>query len=63
MFVFRSAEPADIEAEAKDAASAGEKVVNVRLYVEHANDAAKATYSRLGFCDAGYNVMEMPKEA
>jgi len=49
MFVFRRAEPADIEAASMEAASTGEKVVNVRLYVEHANDAAKATYCRVGF--------------
>ncbi len=35
-------------------------VVNARLYVEYANDAAKATYRKIGFVDAGYEVMEMP---
>ena len=34
--------------------------VNVRLYVEQHNEAARATYSRLGFKSAGYEVMEMP---
>jgi len=43
-----------------EVASVEGDVVNVRLYVEHANEAAKATYRRLGFCDAGYQVMEMP---
>lgn len=37
-------------------------VVNVRLYVEHANEAAKAVYGKLGFKNAGYEVMEMPFE-
>jgi ribosomal protein S18 acetylase RimI-like enzyme len=43
----------------ESAASEGH-VVNVRLYVEHANEAAKAVYGKLGFRNAGYEVMEMP---
>lgn len=34
--------------------------VCVRLYVEHENEKATATYRRLGFLDSGYLVMEMP---
>ena len=37
--------------------------VCVRLYVEHENEAATATYRRLGFRDSGYLVMEMPLES
>ena len=37
--------------------------VCVRLYVEHGNEAAMATYRRLGFRDSGYLVMEMPLES
>jgi len=37
--------------------------VCVRLYVEHENEAATATYHRLGFRDSGYLVMEMPLES
>jgi len=37
--------------------------VCVRLYVEHENKAAAATYRRLGFRDSGYLVMEMPLES
>jgi len=33
--------------------------VCVRLYVEHENEIAMATYRRLGFQDSGYQVMEM----
>ncbi len=36
--------------------------VCVRLYVEHENEAATATYRRLGFRDSGYLVMEVPLE-
>ena len=42
-----------------DAASRA-KAVNVRLYVDHENEAAKASYRRIGFQCAGYDVMEMP---
>lgn len=41
-------------------ASAAGDVVNVRLYVEHDNTAAMASYQKLGFVSAGYEVMEMP---
>lgn len=34
--------------------------VSFRLYVEHENERAIATYERLGFQNAGYLVMEMP---
>ena len=37
--------------------------VCVRLYVEHENEAAMATYRRLGFRNSGYLVMEMPLES
>jgi GNAT superfamily N-acetyltransferase len=37
--------------------------VCVRLYVEHENETATATYRRLGFQDSGYLVMEMPLES
>ncbi len=40
--------------------TAEDRVVNLRLYVEHHNDVAKNTYRTLGFSDAGYEVMEMP---
>ena len=43
-----------------ESASSEGHVVNVRLYVEHANEAAKAVYGKLGFRNAGYEVMEMP---
>jgi ribosomal protein S18 acetylase RimI-like enzyme len=34
-------------------------VACLRLYVEEDNDAAKSTYTRLGFKNTGYNVMEI----
>jgi GNAT superfamily N-acetyltransferase len=34
-------------------------VIGVRLYVEHDNAAAQATYRKLGFTMTNYNVMEM----
>ncbi|MBL8815828.1 MAG: GNAT family N-acetyltransferase [Planctomyces sp.] len=34
--------------------------VAFRLYVEHENEHAISTYTRLGFGNAGYLVMEMP---
>ncbi len=34
-------------------------VVGIRLYVEHANEAAKSCYRSLGFCDSEYNVLEI----
>ena len=34
-------------------------VACLRLYVEEGNDAAKSTYTRLGFKDTGYDVMEI----
>lgn len=33
-------------------------VIGLRLYVEHANDAAQATYAALGMQDAGYRIYE-----
>ena len=33
-------------------------VVGLRLYVEDENTSAMSTYTRLGFKDAGYRVME-----
>ena len=37
--------------------------VGVRLYVEHQNPTAIATYRKLGFQESGYRVMEKPLEA
>ena len=34
------------------------RVIGLRLYVEHGNERAQATYARNGFKDAGYTVME-----
>lgn len=34
-------------------------IAGVRLYVEHANEAAKSCYRSLGFEDAGYQVFEI----
>ena len=34
-------------------------VCGLRLYVEHANERAQATYRRCGMVDAGYRVMEV----
>jgi len=34
-------------------------VIGIRLYVERANQVAKATYARLGMIDAGYDVLEL----
>jgi len=34
-------------------------VAVVRLYVEHNNATAQATYRRLGFADEGYQVMSL----
>ena len=39
-------------------ALAGPEVVALRLYVEDHNEAAVATYHRLGMQDAGYRVLE-----
>jgi ribosomal protein S18 acetylase RimI-like enzyme len=33
-------------------------VIGLRLYVEHENAPARATYEKLGFVPAGYEVME-----
>lgn len=43
-----------------ESAASEARVVNVRLYVEHANEAAKAVYGKLGFRNVGYEVMEKP---
>ena len=45
-----------------EAASADGNVVNIRLYVEHANHDAISVYRKLGFISAGYEVMERPVE-
>ena len=42
--------------------SADTDAVNIRLYVDHTNEAAKASYRRIGFHSAGFEVMEMPLE-
>ncbi|MEZ6065557.1 MAG: GNAT family N-acetyltransferase [Planctomycetaceae bacterium] len=42
----------------RDLAIADPDVVGLRLYVEHANQAAKATYARLGMSTTGYEVLE-----
>ncbi|MFN9718846.1 MAG: GNAT family N-acetyltransferase [Planctomycetota bacterium] len=34
-------------------------IAGIRLYVERANQTAKACYHSLGFCDAGYDVLEI----
>ena len=31
----------------------------IRLYMEHRNDTARQSYRRLGFCEPGYEVLEM----
>lgn len=31
----------------------------IRLYMEHGNDTARQSYVRLGFCEAGYEVLEL----
>jgi GNAT superfamily N-acetyltransferase len=41
----------------EEARAAGD-VVGLRLYVEHANDAAKRTYQSLGMRPGGYDVFE-----
>jgi GNAT superfamily N-acetyltransferase len=42
----------------QSAETAGD-VIGLRLYVEHENAAARATYSRMGFQPAGYEVLEL----
>ena len=39
-------------------ATAHANVIGLRLYVEHENASARATYEKLGFVLAGYEVME-----
>ena len=39
-------------------ATAHANVIGLRLYVEHENAPARATYEKLGFVPAGYEVME-----
>ena len=39
-------------------AAAHANVIGLRLYVEHENVPARATYEKLGFVPAGYEVME-----
>ena len=49
-------------AHAIEAASIDGDVVSVRLYVERGNQAANVSYRKMGFADAGYDVLEMPLE-
>ena len=42
----------------RTAARAAQDVVGLRLYVEHANDAARRTYVALGLDPGGYHVYE-----
>ncbi len=51
--VFRA-----LHAEIRTRARAAEDVVGLRLYVEHANDRAQATYRALGMLPGGYEVYE-----
>ncbi|WP_440224620.1 GNAT family N-acetyltransferase [Dokdonella sp. MW10] len=51
--VFRA-----LHAELEDVARATRGIVGLRLYVEHANHAAQATYASLGMHDAGYRMLE-----
>ena len=51
--VFRSLY-ADVEATAR----VTKGVVGLRLYVEHENEAAQATYASLGMSDAGYRMLQ-----
>lgn len=44
----------------EQAARAHAGVIGLRLYVERANAAARATYARLGMRDAGYAMYEHP---
>lgn len=45
---------ADVERRARETAG----VVGLRLYVEHENQSAQATYAALGMRDAGYRLLE-----
>lgn len=45
---------AEVERRAREAPG----VVGLRLYVEHENATAQATYAALGMCDAGYRLLE-----
>lgn len=47
---------------AMEAACAEDTIVNIRLYVEHANQPAMSVYRKLGFVSAGYEVMERQVE-
>ncbi len=51
--VFRA-----LHADLDRAARATPGVVGLRLYVEHANHGAQATYASLGMHDAGYRMLE-----
>jgi ribosomal protein S18 acetylase RimI-like enzyme len=42
----------------RDAARADANVIGVRLYVEHDNQIAQATYLKMGMVMTGYLVME-----
>lgn len=52
--VYRALQ-AHVESEARAAAG----VCGLRLYVEHGNGAARRVYDRLGFVDAGYQMLEL----
>lgn len=52
--VFRSL----LEQVKADARSEGQ-VIGLRLYMEHDNQVARATYNKAGFVSAGYEVLEL----
>lgn len=41
-----------------DLAMADPDVIGIRLYVERNNERARATYTKLGMTDAGYDILE-----
>lgn len=47
---------ADVEQQARSTPG----VVGLRLYVEHENSGAQATYAALGMSDSGYRLLETP---
>ncbi len=44
---------------AQDTVSQDGRAIGIRLYVERENETAMAAYSRLGFRDAGYRILEI----